>query len=207
MISLHFDAKFIEQQLARLKKIPAAAPKALYPAVQEVIGRASQALTRKLARDLPLPDSLIRSSVKILPVRFLGSGVEARLRVSSKQVPLIKYEVTPKEITARKGVRSKEWPSFAYSLRKGRRYTSHNLLGHHDAKGLPFIAAMSNRGKGGHLGVYHRTFANKVKEIQGPRVQYHACTPEMELLLQNKAEDYFYAALPRFVDRILAGAK
>lgn len=206
MIELHFDAALIEEQMKRLEKVPYAVQRALYPAVAEVMSLAKDELSQKLAADVSLPAKLIRQSVKSLTPRINGNGVEGYVRVASKAVPLIEYDVEPKEVTARKGLRNKQWPGFSYSLRSGARRRREELEGLEHMKGLPFIASMHNRGRGGHLGIYRRTAFGQTKELYGPYVQYHATTPEMEAALISSAEGNFLRILPRVVDQVLAGA-
>lgn len=202
MIELHFDAALIERQMERLKKVPYAVQKALYPAVAEVMTIAREDLARQIKSDVPLAPKLIEKSIKMTTPRISGQGVEGLLTVASKALPLINYDVEPATVTARKGMRSKQWPGFSYALRTGERRSREQLEGLEHMKGLPFIAQMP----GGHLGVYRRTFAGQLKELYGPRMQYHATTPAMEAMLIARAEENFSRILPRIVDRVLTEA-
>ena len=202
MIDLHFDTALIERQMARLAKVPHAVQKALYPAVAEVMSIAREDLARQLKSDVPLDPKLIEKSIKATTPRISGQGVEGRITVVGKALPLINYDVAPADVTARKGSSPKQWPGFSYALRTGERRQREQLEGLEEMKGLPFIAQMP----GGHQGVYRRTHAGQLKELYGPRMQYHATTPEMEAMLIANAEDNFMRILPRVVDRVLAEA-
>lgn len=216
MIALTFDQSMIDAQMRRLDKVPYAVQRALYPAVSEVLRLSRRDLAERLKGDVPLPPRLIEQSIKLSQAVARGESAEGTLTVNSKLLPLIYYDVEPLEITARKGLRSKQWPGFSYALRDGERREREEEPGQYRA-GLPFIAQMRNstgRGRGGsvnavqsgagHLGVYYRTTFGQVKEAYGPAVQYHACTPEVENMLMVGAEDNFALILPRMVDAALA---
>lgn len=204
MIALNFDTDFIDAALARMEKIPYAVQRALWPAVAEVIDMVRVELAERLIEDVPLPARFIRQSIKCGTSRSDGQGVVANLRVASKPLPLIEYDVKPKEVTARKGMRNIHWPGFSYSLSSGERRQREELEGLEHMKGLPFIATMHNNRKGGHLGVYRRTQQGEIKEFYGPRMQYHATTPEIEAYLIQRTEDNFRQILPRIVNQAIA---
>ena len=203
MIDLTFDMRLIEREMARLRRVPDALQRALFPTVSMVIEDSRGHLQTRLAATAALPDKTIKKAIKAHPARVSGQGAEGRIVVSSKGIPIIEYDVQPKEVTARKGSRSKSWPGFTFALRSGERREREGL----PSDSLPFIAAMSNKGKGGHLGVYHRSSAGKIKELIGPSVQYHATTPEMEADLISHADSLFSRILPRVVDSVLAGGQ
>ncbi len=198
MISITFDAELIERQMQRLAKVPYAVQRALYPAVSEVLRLARTELAGQLVSDIPLPPRLIEKSIKLSQAVARGQGAEGSLTVAGRAVPLINYDVQPQDVTARKGMRSKQWSGFSYSLRAGEQRQREELPGKFRT-GLPFIARMP----GGHLGVYYRT-ASQLKEAYGPTVQYHATTPEVEQMLRAGAESNFSRILPRIVDTVLA---
>lgn len=207
MIELHFDTDEIERQMKRIKGFPWAVQEALYPAMHITIDHLRQKLAGRLEADVPLPKKLIAKSIRVLSVRASGQGCFALLNVASKAVPLIHYDVEPKEVTARKGLRNKQWPGFSYALRSGDRRQREELEGLEHMVGLPFIAQMRNSARrqsgGGHLGIYRRTPYGQLKEIYGPRVQYHATRPIVEAELLMEAEIYLVRQLTRIVDRIL----
>lgn len=216
MITVEFDQKLIDRELRRLKAVPYAVQKVLYPAISEVLHEARRNLAEQLTADLPLSPRFIAASIKLAVNYATAAGAEGSLTVASKAVPLIDYGVTPAQVTARKGMRSKQWPGFSYSLRSGEARSREALVGTFGA-GLPFIAQMRNStGKrrggamhaaqsgGGHLGVYARTVFGQLKELYGPPLQYHATTPEMERMLLAKSQETFERVLPRMVDAALA---
>lgn len=200
MITIVFDEDLIDQQMRRLEKVPYAVQRALYPAVGEVLRLARSDLAGQLTSDIPLPPRLIEKSIRLSQAIARGEGVEGSLSVAGKAVPLINYDVDPQDITARKGMRPKQWPGFTYALRSGQRRQREEMGGQQFMSGLPFIARMP----GGHLGVYYRTVFGQMKEAYGPTMQYHATTPEVERMLRAGAEENFARILPRIVDTVLA---
>ena len=200
MITIVFDEDLIDQQMRRLEKVPYAVQRALYPAVSEVLRLARSDLASQLTSDIPLPPRLIEKSIRLSQAIARGEGVEGSLSVAGKAVPLINYDVDPQDITARKGMRPKQWPGFTYALRSGQRRQREEMGGQQFMSGLPFIARMP----GGHLGVYYRTVFGQMKEAYGPTMQYHATTPEVERMLRAGAEENFARILPRIVDTVLA---
>lgn len=200
MISIVFDEDLIDRQMRRLEKVPYAVQRALYPAVSEVLRLARTELAGHLTSDIPLPPRLIEKSIRLSQAVARGHGAEGSLSVAGKAVPLINYDADPQEITPRKGMRSKQWPGFTYSLRSGERRQREEMGGQQFMSGLPFIARMP----GGHLGIYYRTVFGQMKEAYGPTVQYHATTPEVEHMLRSGAEENFARILPRIADNVLA---
>ena len=200
MISIMFDEDLIDRQMRRLEKAPYAVQRALYPTVSEVLRIARTELSEHLISEIPLPPRLIEKSIRLTYAVARGQGAEGSLSVAGKAVPLINYDVQPQEITARKGMRSKQWPGFTYSLRSGERRQREEMGGQQFMTGLPFIARMP----GGHLGIYYRTVFGQMKEAYGPKIQYHATTPEVENMLIAGAEENFARILPRIVDTVLA---
>ncbi len=116
MISITFDEKLIEREMKRLGKVPYAVQKALYPAVSEVLRIARSSLAAHLKSDIPLPPRVIEKSIRLSQTVASGQSAEGSLTVAGRAVPLINYDVQPQEITARKGMRPKQWPGFSYSL-------------------------------------------------------------------------------------------
>lgn len=201
MIELHFDTKLMDRQLSRIAKMPQAMERALYPAVAETIDFARSDIARRLASGVALAEKYVNRNVKASSPQISGGIVQATVTVRTKQIPLIAYDVRPMQATARKGMRSKNWPGFSYALRKGKRRMSEALA----RESLPFIASMHNKGKGGHLGIFHRTGRGKIKELYGPRLQYHAAAPEVGEAASRAAEAYFRRALIRAVNRLALG--
>lgn len=206
-IELDINTDLIAKEMERIQHIPYAIQHALYPAVAEVMDKARSKLAERLDATVSLPVKMVRRSIKAGETRISSERVEVSFSVYSKAIPLIEYDVAPKETTAKKGVRSTEWSGFSYALRDGKRRESSEYL---YGAGLPFIAEMP----GGHLGVYFRPgYRSKdsasgkptwaVKQIYGPSMQYHF-TPEMQQELILMASHELPRVLPRFVDQALA---
>lgn len=215
MIDVHFDAAVIKKQLDRLKNVPYAVQKALYPAISDALQHTRTTMAEQLTATVPLAPKLIAASIKLSMNFASAHAVEGSVTVLSKAIPLIHYGVTPKTVTAQKGQRPKQWAGFSYTLQNGQTRTREALIGR-QSSGIPFIAHMRNstgkRRNGvhyasqsgdGHLGVYAKTPFGKIKELYGPTLQYHATTPTMEQTLINAAHNRFNRILPHMVDAVL----
>ncbi len=205
MIELDFDTAEISRQLDRIKDFPNEVQMALYPAMSDTMDYLKGELAERLMADVPLPRRFIKRAIKVIGMRVSRAECSAILHVASRAVPLIEYDAQPLEITARRGMRSRDWPDFTYALRDGQR----RLGAERAAYSLPFIANMHNRGKSGHMGVYGGTApspgkpAGQIKELYGPRVQYHAANPDVASELFMKTENFLTNRLTQIVNRIL----
>lgn len=195
-IEIRIDATEMDDAMRRMDDIPYALQRAVYPAVAEVLEGVRNDLAGYIKSDVPLPDKIAKKAIKLSPPRASGGVVVGEVAVGSATVPLIYYDVQPLEITARAGMRSKQWPGFTYGLRTGeRRESSERSQG----ISLPFIACMPT----GHVGVYYRT-PTQMKQAYGPTVQYHVATPEVEHKIVKRADTVFPSVLARYVDQAIA---
>lgn len=195
-IKITIDPSSLDDAMRRMEGIPYALQRAIYPAVSEVLQGVRDDLVAYVTSDVPLPDKISRKAIKLSAPRMAGDSVIGEVTVGSATVPLIHYDVEPQSITARSGMRSKQWPGFTYSLRAGERRQSSELSG---GVSLPFIAKMPT----GHVGVYYRT-PSQMKQAYGPTVQYHVATPEVEQQVVDRANADFPAALAKYVDQAIA---
>lgn len=202
-VEITIDPKEIETALERLKDVPYALQRAVYPAVAEVMQGVKIHLSEYLTSDVPIDPKAARKAIKLTPPRMSGDAVVGEVVVSSSMLPLIYYDVQPKAVTARKGSRPQEWPDFTFSLRRGDRRAGRSRI---QGASLPFIARLG----GGHLGVFFRTGGRtrpgnvQIKESYGPTVQYHVATPEIESSFTDQANSRFPEILARYVDQVLA---
>lgn len=203
-IEITINPQEIEKALARLKDVPYAMQRAIYPAVAEVMQGVRNQLAEYLTSDVPIDPKAARKAIKLNQPRQAGDAVIGEVVVRSTMLPLIHYDVQPKEVTARSGSHPRQWPDFTYSLRRGDRRPGRGRI---QGASLPFIARM----KGGHLGVYFRTGGQtlkgnvQIKQSYGPTVQYHVATPEIEGMFSEQANSRFPEILARYVDQALAG--
>lgn len=202
-IEITIDPREIEAALERLKEVPYALQRAVYPAVAEVMQGVRNHLAEYLSSDVPLSPKSALKAIKLSQPHISGDAIVGQVVVRSAMLPLIDYDVQPQEITARKGSHPREWPDFTFSLRRGERRPGRSRV---QGASLPFIAQM----KGGHLGVYFRTGGHtkkgnvQIKQLYGPTVQYHVATPKVEGTFTEQANSRFPAILARYVDQALA---
>ncbi len=202
-VEIFIDPREIETAMERLRDIPYALQRAVYPAVAEVTQGVKDNIAGYLSSDVPIDPKAAKKAVKMNQPRMAGGSVVAEVVVRGSMPPLIYYDVEPQEVTARKGSAPGQWPDFTFSLRRGERRPGRSRV---QGAGLPFIAKMP----GGHLGVYYRTGRQtkngnaQIKQAYGPTVQYHVATPEVESAFTDQANSRFPAILARYVDQALA---
>jgi hypothetical protein len=215
-IDIRVDPTQLDAAMRRLENVPYALQHAIIPALSQMMQQVRDQLAGYLRSEVPLPEKLARRAIRLSGVRVAGDGAVGEVTVRSAHIPLIEYDVSPGEITARLGMPSRRWPGFTYSLRAGERRRSEDYP--HSA-GKPFVARMP----GGHLGVYYRPGYKAqggrglwgkgkrgikshaaIKQIYGPDVQYHVATPEMEQSVLDRARAEFPGILARCVDQALA---
>ena len=196
-VEIKIDPKEVERAFKRLEKVPYALQRAILPAVTEVLGGVKSNLAAHLTSEVPLAKKAAGKAVKLGRTSVSGGFIRGEVNVSSRMIPLVDYDAKPQTITARKGVRSSNWPDFTYSLRRGQRRGGRSRI---EGISLPFIARMSS----GHLGVYYRASKTSIKQAYGPTVQYHVATPEVEASFARTAELKFPAVLNRYVEQALA---
>lgn len=200
MIGIQFDTALIEREMSRMKDVPHAVQRVLQPAVREVLEKTRLDVVAGLQSMLPLEAHMIEDGVKARPTLYTAQGTSGEILVKSRGVALIHYDVQSKRVTARRGVRNKNWQGFTFSLRRGQRRTRDRLLGRYAMRHLPFVARVAGR-----LGVFFRNPAGELRQAGGPSLQYHAHDPQFEIRIVAKAERHFQLMLPRFVDAALAG--
>lgn len=195
MIEIQIDTRQVDAAMQRLKDVPYAMQRAIFPAVSEVLYGVRRELARYLSGEVALPVHMTARAIKMFAPSVAGTTITGRIMVKSTMLPLIYYDVQPLEITARPGMRPKQWPGFSFGLRKGERRQSTERV---QGISQPFIARMP----GGHLGVYYRT-ATQLKQAYGPMVQYHVANPEVEGPIVENAQRRFPNILARFVDQAI----
>jgi len=202
-VEITIEPQELDAAMERLKDVPYAFQRAVYPAVAEVMQEVRNHLAEYISSDVPLPPKAALKAIRLYAPRMQGDGVVGEVVVQSRMFPLIDYDVQPKEITARKGLHPRQWPDFTFSLRRGDLRAGRSRV---QGVSLPFIARMP----AGHLGVYYRTGRKtkkgnvQIKESYGPTVQYHVATPEVEGAISEQAHSNFPAILARYVDQALA---
>lgn len=195
-VEIVLDASEVEKVMQRLRDVPYAMQRAVYPAVGEVMDGVKAHLAEYLSSDVPIDAKASKKAIKAYPPIASGDSIVGTVVVASKMLPLINYDVQPKAITARKGMVSRNWPDFTFSLRRGDSRPGRSRL---TGRSFPFIARMPS----GHLGVYYHAIS-QMKQAYGPTVQYHVATPEIEGEFGSRAERQFPEILARYADQALA---
>jgi hypothetical protein len=202
-VEITLDPREIEAALERLKGIPYALQRAVYPAVADVLQGVRNHLADYLSTEVPLAAKTALKAIRLNQPSYKGDMIKGSVNVRSRMFPLIDYDVQPQEVTAREGLHPRQWPDFTFSLRRGERRLGRSRV---QGASVPFIARMPS----GHLGVYYRTGGRtkmgnvQLKQAYGPTVQHHVATPELESSFSERANSRFPEILARYVDQALA---
>lgn len=205
MIELQFDRREIDRALRLLDGSQFKLSRAVKLALRRAVPGVRQAVIGTLEQNVIVGHRFIRRAVRA--VRF--DAESGRFNVFSKNLFLDDYELTPREQTARQGMRSKQWPGFSYRLRRGGK-TFHSLgtlTGTDGTGGTPFLAPTQS----GNLRVMYRRSADRAtpgKDVflmYAPSIQYHAAAPEVEELARITSMKLFHAGLDEAVSALLSG--
>lgn len=206
MIEIHFDQRLIAKELARLGGSRHRLAHAVKMALQATAPQVRATVLTTLEKDVAVGSRFIKRAVKTVQ----NLGETARFKVFSKNLFMDDYELTPREATARLGMRSRDWPGFTYRLRKGgKEFHSYGTpTGGSGTGSTPFIAHTAS----GRLRVMYRRSADRSvpgKDVflaYAPSIQYHAVAPDVEEAARETTMRIFHKELARAVDELLAGA-
>lgn len=206
MIEIRFDQRLIAKELARLGGSQYRLARAVKMALAATAPQVRATVLTTLEKDVAVGSKFIRRAVKA--VRNLGDT--SRFKVFSKNLFLDDYELTPREQTARLGMRSRDWPGFIYRLRKGgKEFHSYGTpTGGSGTGSTPFIARTAS----GRLRVMYRRDASRAAPGEdvflayAPSIQYHAVAPDVEEAARVTTMRIFHKELAHAVDELLAGA-
>lgn len=198
MIEIQFDADKIDEALRRLHGSRHLLSRAVGVAVRATAPEVRRTVIGVLENEVLVGSRFIRRAVR--SVRDFGN--QSRFRVFSKRLLLDDYRLTPRERTARKGIRSSRWPGFEYQLRKdGPTFNSLGAIGGGTGTGShPFLG---NIGGGEELRAMYKRANGEVFLVYAPSIQYHACAPEVEEYAREVSMATFHDALDRAVSRLL----
>ena len=154
---------------AAMRAFPAAVRQAALLAADRARRSVRAELVRRYRRLVTLTPAYIGRGVTSKKARLTAAGAEAEIRIATKNLPLVRYRVTPERPPQLRGVSVRGRRRTSYRLRlSGRTYgdAPHGA----GAAGKLFVAAM----KSGHIGVFYRTSGGKIREEYAPSLQYHA---------------------------------
>ena len=116
MIELQFDAKEIRRILGPLHGFP----KQVDKAVRSAIRRAAPAMAKEVGGQIKghsfLQGGAIRAAITKPLYHAEGTGLSAEFRVASKPLAMDRFRLLPRKVTARKRVRSTNWPMSGYQI-------------------------------------------------------------------------------------------
>lgn len=207
-VEIFIDPREIEDAMERLRDVPYAFSRAIYPAVTEVGEGVKKRILEYLSSNVPVSSKARKRAVKMNISQMADNSVTAQVVVhSNKAIPLIDYDALPQDITSRHGIGVRDRQDFSYALRYGSRRMGRSRI---EGASLPFIQRMP---KSGHLGVFYRTGLGrskeephylKIRQSYGPSVEYHVATPEVEGYFIEEVDTRFPMILARYVEQALA---
>lgn len=205
-VEIYVDQREVDKAMERLKGVPWALQKAVYPAIAETLQKARKVLAETLTDDVSLAPQEIKAAIRLRMPKRYGGDIVGDASVRSTAIPLMNYDVQPEAPTAQKGVPVKARRDFSYALRRdGKRYPGRYRSLQLIAAGWhsqAFITKMPGRSR---LDVYARKGKNDyAAKLMGPTVQYHAANPEVEDAIVAAALAEFPAVLNRHVEDVLA---
>jgi hypothetical protein len=125
MLSLYIDPKEYERALAPLKNFPKELRGALWNSVKRSLDTAKKEIASGIKEHSYLKRSLINDSIskpQMYSTRRAGNkvttseAITGAVRVASRVLPLDSFKLSPKKITARKGIRSRNWKLSGYRI-------------------------------------------------------------------------------------------
>jgi hypothetical protein len=208
MMSLYVDPKSYENALRPLRAFPKELRGALWRAVRRTLDTAKKEVVSEIARLSFLPKKVIRDAVSkpmMYSAMTRGSrvtqtdSITGAIHVAGRRPWADQFKLVPKRITARGGVRSRNWKPGAYQVGPGEPVKTVSAT---EGRSPGFIL----RGKKG-LMLFTRVLGKTRKDEKtgrpvaqlqrqaGYSVQYFASFDKMPSLLTPKLEDRFMAVL------------
>lgn len=182
MIDLRFDARDLQRILGPLHGFP----KQVDKAVRSAIRRAAPAMAREAAVQIRghsfLKGGDIRAAISKPLYRAEGGGFSAEFRVASKQMPMDKFRLVPRKVTARKGVRSTNWQVPGYQVGPNEPVRTVKA---HGGKSKGFVIR-----RGGKLYLMRRS-GKHITRVFGYAVQYFAAFGATHRAVEARARAMF----------------
>lgn len=166
-LQITIDQADLDKLTRAFKDFPGAIKAAMLKATESARRFTRNQLVRGFRNILSLKPSYIGKGIKSKSARMVGDGAEAEIRIATRNIPLIRYEVHPQTPPPLKGVPVAARERTTYKLRlNGRTFGD---LPYRLGTGRLFVQSMGS----GHIGVFYRT-GKKIQEEWAPSLQYHA---------------------------------
>ncbi|MDR2056146.1 MAG: hypothetical protein LBQ10_09810 [Desulfovibrio sp.] len=217
MLSLYVDPKSYEDALRPLRAFPSQMRGALWQAVKRSLDTAKKEVVNEIAALSYLPKKIIREAVS-RPMMYSAmtrgnkatktDSVSGAVHVAGRRPWADQFRLVPKRVTARKGVRSRNWKPGAFKVGPNEPARTVQAT---DGRSPGFVL----RGRKG-LMLFTRVLGKtrtdketgkKVARLQrqaGYSVQYFASFDKMPSLLTPKIEERFMSALKHEVEHRIA---
>ncbi len=189
------DPAALRRMASAFSAFPGAVEMALLSAADKTRLYARKELVRQFRDLLTLKPAYISRGVKSRKSRYSAAGIEAEVRIATRNLPLSCFELNPDTPPRLKGVRVQDRRRVAYRLR-----TTGPLFGdtaHGPGAATPLFVA---RMRTSHIGAFYRTARGsrgKVVQEFAPSLQYHAHAdgfmPGIVQLTAHRFEDAFRA--------------
>lgn len=165
--------------------------------LMDTVGHMRSHLTRLIRSESYLKAGSIRKSIVMYGYGYIpGDGyaigyqhewdVVAGVHVSSNQLPYDDFKLVPNRITARKRLKSKDWPTPGYKIGPGEPVRLAPLM---EGASRPFVTRI--RGK---KCMYYRKGVELLR-ARGISVQYFAAFDRVSKPVQDSAKDFFIKRL------------
>lgn len=171
-LTFTLDPVSLQQLTAAFSAFPAAVDMALLTATDKTRLFARNQLVRQYRELLTLKPAYISRGIRGRKARRTIWGVEAEIRIATRNIPLGRYGIRPERPPQLKGVPVKNRRRVSYRLRTTG-YVYGDSSKEPDAATPLFVARMES----GHIGAFYRTGKGSkgaIKQEWAPSLQYHA---------------------------------
>lgn len=194
-LNIILDPVALRRMTAAFSAFPGAVEMALLTATDKTRLYARKELVRQFRELLTLKPAYISRGVKSRKARRSQDGVEAEVRIATRNLPLSCFDLNPDSPPQLRGVRVQDRQRVTYRLRTSGRSFGDTAFGP-GAASLLFVA----RTKSGHIGAFYRTGRGSrgdVMQEYAQSLQYHAHAdgflPRIVQLSAHRFEDVFRA--------------
>lgn len=171
----------------------------------ESIKKTQRYLRREVVKELKSHTTLmpkyISKGVKSERIRKDGMSITGVLRIASKGIPLIRYEVNPQNPVSLRGVAISNRKRLQYKLEKnGKTFSGDSPTHQLKMQGMGSFskAFTQHMPSSGHVGVFFRhKNTGKLMEAYGPSLQFFMYDDDLNNSCNKKAHEYFMQEFPK----------